>query len=453
MRTFHIGGVHPPENKITASAKIIDVELPREVTMTFGQHIGAPAKCELNKGDHVNRGDIVALAAGFISANVHTPISGTVVKIDKIKAPNGMPCDAVTIAATDDDHEKDLAAIADRKLLRTDSEVAALDAKKIIEIIDNAGIVGLGGATFPTKVKLSPPPGMKADVVIINAVECEPYLTNDHALMLECPDAILDGVRLLMRAAEVDRAVIGVEANKKNAIELLRNRISSLGIDGITVMELEVKYPQGGEKQLIQAVTGKETPSGALPIATGAIVQNVATAYAVHNAVRFGQPLIDRVVTVTGPSVGRPGNYRAAIGISIEKLIELAGGVPADTGKIVLGGPMMGKAIVNIDTPTTKGVSGILMLPENQAGRGEVEPCIRCAKCVSACPMGLEPYLLATLSRLGEWEDAEKEKVMNCMECGCCSFICPASRPILDFIRLGKQTVGAAIRARQSQKK
>lgn len=453
MRTFHIGGVHPPENKITASAKIIDVELPREVTMTFGQHIGAPAKCELNKGDHVNRGDIVALAAGFISANVHTPISGTVVKIDKIKAPNGMPCDAVTIAATDDDHEKDLAAIADRKPLRTDSEVAALDAKKIIEIIDNAGIVGLGGATFPTKVKLSPPPGMKADVVIINAVECEPYLTNDHALMLECPDAILDGVRLLMRAAEVDRAVIGVEANKKNAIELLRNRISSLGIDGITVMELEVKYPQGGEKQLIQAVTGKETPSGALPIATGAIVQNVATAYAVHNAVRFGQPLIDRVVTVTGPSVGRPGNYRAAIGISIEKLIELAGGVPADTGKIVLGGPMMGKAIVNIDTPTTKGVSGILMLPENQAGRGEVEPCIRCAKCVSACPMGLEPYLLATLSRLGEWEDAEKEKVMNCMECGCCSFICPASRPILDFIRLGKQTVGAAIRARQSQKK
>ncbi|WP_295731470.1 electron transport complex subunit RsxC [uncultured Muribaculum sp.] len=453
MRTFHIGGVHPPENKITASARIIDVELPREVTLTYGQHIGAPAKCELNKGDHVDRGDIIAVASGFVSANVHTPISGTVVKIDKIKAPNGMPCDAVTIAATDDDHEKDLAAIADRKPLRTEPEIASLDAKKIIEIIDHTGIVGLGGATFPTKVKLSPPPGMKADIVIINAVECEPYLTNDHALMLECPDEILEGVRLLMRAAGVDRATIGVEANKKNAIELLRSRISSLGIEGISVMELEVKYPQGGEKQLIQALTGKEVPSGALPIATGAIVQNVATAYAVYDAVRFGQPLIDRVVTITGPSVERPGNYRAAIGISIEKLIEMAGGVPSDTGKIVLGGPMMGKSIVNIDAPTTKGVSGILMLPENMSERGKTEPCIRCAKCVSACPMGLEPYLLATLSRLGEWEEVEKEKVMNCMECGCCSFTCPSSRPILDFIRLGKQTVGAAIRARQSQKK
>lgn len=453
MRTFRIGGVHPPENKITASAKIIDVELPREVVVTFAQHIGAPAKCELKKGDHVDRGSIVAEASGFVSANVHAPISGTVTKVDQIKMPNGMPSASVTIAADDADHDKDLADIAARKPLRSDEEIAALSPKEIIDIVDRAGIVGLGGATFPTKVKLCPPPGMKADIVIINAVECEPYLTNDHALMLEEPDGILSGVTLLMRAAGVDRAVIGVEANKRNAIELLRKRIEELGLNGISVMELMVKYPQGGEKQLIAAVTGKEVPSGALPIATGAIVQNVATAYAIYEAVRFGQPLIERVVTVTGPSLERPGNYRAAIGMPVARLIELAGGVPEDTGKIILGGPMMGKAIVNIDAPTTKGVSGILLLPESMSRRSKVEPCIRCAQCVTACPMGLEPYLLATLSRFGEWEEVEKEKVMNCIECGCCSYSCPSSRPILDFIRLGKQTVGAAIRARQSQKK
>lgn len=453
MRTFRIGGVHPPENKITASAKIIDVELPREVVVTFAQHIGAPAKCELKKGDHVDRGAIVAEASGFVSANVHAPISGTVTKVDQIKMPNGMPSASVTIAADDADHDKDLADIAARKPIRSDEEMAALSPKEIIDIVDRAGIVGLGGATFPTKVKLCPPPGMKADIVIINAVECEPYLTNDHALMLEEPDGILSGVRLLMRAAGVDRAVIGVEANKRNAIELLRKRIHELGMEGISVMELMVKYPQGGEKQLIAAVTGKEVPSGALPIATGAIVQNVATAYAIYEAVRFGKPLIERVVTVTGPSLQRPGNYRAAIGMPIANLIELAGGVPSDTGKIILGGPMMGKAIVNIDAPTTKGVSGILLLPENRSRRGKIEPCIRCAQCATACPMGLEPYLLATLSRFGEWEEVEKGKVMNCIECGCCSYSCPSSRPILDFIRLGKQTVGAAIRARQSQKK
>ena len=453
MRTFHIGGVHPPENKITASSKIIDVELPREVVVVFAQHIGAPASCIVKKGDHVERGAIVGQATGFVSANVHAPISGTVTKVDKVKGANGMPCDTITIASSDDDHENDLKAIREAKPIRSSDEIKALSAKDIIDIIDNAGIVGLGGATFPTKVKLCPPPGMAADVVVINAVECEPYLTNDHALMLECPDGILAGVEMLMRAANVDRAIIGIEANKANAISLLRQRISELGMNGISVMELMVKYPQGGEKQLIDAVLGKEVPSGALPIATGAIVQNVATAYAVYEAVTYGKPLVDRVVTVTGPSVERPGNYRATIGMPISELIALAGGVPTDTGKIILGGPMMGKTIVNIDAPTIKGVSGILMLPESMSVRRPVESCIRCAQCVSACPMGLEPYLLATLSRYSEWEDLEKEKVMNCVECGCCSFTCPSSRPLLDYIRLGKSTVGAAIRARQSQKK
>ena len=448
LHTFRKGGVHPPESKLTASGTIIPVELPREVVITFAQHIGAPAKCELKKGDHVNRGDLVAAAGGFVSANVHASISGTVTKVDKYKTAFGMPVDTVTITATDEDHQNDLDAIAAVKPLRTDEEIAALDSKALVSIIDAAGIVGLGGATFPTKVKLSPPPGSKAEVLIINAVECEPYLTNDHALMLQHPDEIIAGVQLLMKAAGVNRAIIGIEANKGNAIELLTSKAAS--DSRIEVMGLKVKYPQGGEKQLIDATIGKEVPSGALPIATGAIVQNVATAYAVYEAVKFGKPLIDRVVTITGPSVAKPGNYLAAIGTNLKELIDVAGGVPADTGKIILGGPMMGKSVVQIDAPTVKGTSGILMLPEKEAVRRKVEPCIRCASCVSACPMGLEPYLISTLSRLGRWEEVEEAKVMNCIECGCC-FICPSTRPILDFIRLGKTTVGGIIRARQQK--
>lgn len=449
LHTFRKGGVHPPESKLTASGTIIPVELPREVVITFAQHIGAPAKCELKKGDHVNRGDLVATAGGFVSANVHASISGTVTKVDKYKTAFGLPVDTVTITATDEDHQNDLDAIAAVKPLRTDEEIADLDSKVLVSIIDAAGIVGLGGATFPTKVKLSPPPGSKAEVLIINAVECEPYLTNDHALMLQHPDEIIAGVQLLMKAAGVNRAIIGIEANKGNAIELLTSKAAS--DSRIEVMGLKVKYPQGGEKQLIDATIGKEVPSGALPIATGAIVQNVATAYAVYEAVKFGKPLIDRVVTITGPSVAKPGNYLAAIGTNLKELIDVAGGVPADTGKIILGGPMMGKSVVQIDAPTVKGTSGILMLPEKEAVRRKVEPCIRCASCVSACPMGLEPYLISTLSRLGRWEEVEEAKVMNCIECGCCSFICPSTRPILDFIRLGKTTVGGIIRARQQK--
>lgn len=449
LHTFHKGGVHPPESKLTASAEIIPVDLPREVVIAFAQHIGAPAKCELKKGDHVNRGDLVAAASGFVSANVHTSISGTVTKIDKSKTAFGLPIDTVTIVASDEDHERDLEAVKNPVALRTDEEIAALDPKEIIGIIDNAGIVGLGGATFPTKVKLCPPPGSKAEVLIINAVECEPYLTNDHALMLQRPDEILEGVKLLMKAAGVDRAIIGIENNKANAIDLLTQKAES--DSRIEVMPLQVKYPQGGEKQLIAATIGKEVPSGALPIATGAIVQNVATAYAVYEAVKFGKPLIERVMTITGPSVERPGNYLVALGTNLKAVIDVAGGVPADTGKIILGGPMMGKSAVQIDAPTVKGTSAVLMLPQSEAKRNKVEPCIRCASCVSACPMGLEPYLLSTLSRFEQWEEVEANKVMNCIECGCCSYICPSTRPLLDYIRLGKTTVGGIIRARQQK--
>ena len=446
-----MGGVHPQENKLSASEPIVVVDLPKEVTLFMNQHIGAPAKPIVKKGDHVKRGDIVAEPGGFVSAQIHSPISGEVVSVGPVKNSNGVPCEAITIKSDMSDAESDGETVRSNPPARTDEEIAALEPEQIVGLIKDAGIVGLGGATFPTHVKLSPPPGNKAELLIINAVECEPYLTNDHALMLAYPDEIIEGVRLLRRAAKVDKAVIGIENNKPDAIALLNERLA--GADDIEVVPLKVKYPQGGEKQLIEAVMGREVPSGALPISVGAIVQNVATAYAVHRAIRYDEPLMGRIVTVTGPGVKYPGNYFCTIGRPISSIIDKAGGLPEDTAKVILGGPMMGRTAANLDAPTTKGVSGILILGQEEARRREVQPCIRCGACVDVCPMGLEPFLVSTLSRLGRWEDAENEKVMNCIECGSCSFICPASRPLLDYIRIGKMTVGAAMRARAQQKK
>lgn len=448
--TFRRGGVHPPQDKLTAGKPIIDMELPMEAIVTFSQHIGAIAKCDLKKGDHVRRGDIVAHATGAVSANVHSPITGTVVKIDKWKTAFGYPADTVTIRATEEEHVADMMASNNESATRSDKEVDAISTDAIKDIIAQSGIVGLGGATFPTKVKLSPPPGCNAELLIINGAECEPYLTCDHALMLEHPDAIIRGTRLLYRAAGVGRAAIAIEDNKPDAIAAMTR--AALPYPEIEIVTLKTKYPQGGEKQLIDAVIHREVPTGALPIATGAIVQNVATAYAVYRAVYDDMPLIDRVVTVTGPSVKRPGNYRVAIGTPLADLIALAGGVPADTGKIVLGGPMMGRSVVSLDAPTVKGISGVLMLPESQATRRPPEPCIRCGSCVEACPMGLEPYLISTLSRQHRWEEAEAESVTSCIECGSCSYCCPSSRPLLDYIRLGKTTVMGMIRARAAKK-
>ena len=446
-----MGGVHPQENKLSASEPIVVVDLPKEVTLFMNQHIGAPAKPIVKKGDHVKRGDIVAEPGGFVSAQIHSPISGEVVSVGPVKNSNGVPCEAITIKSDMSDAESDGETVRSNPPARTDEEIAALEPEQIVGLIKDAGIVGLGGATFPTHVKLSPPPGNKAELLIINAVECEPYLTNDHALMLAYPDEIIEGVRLLRRAAKVDKAVIGIENNKPDAIALLNEHLA--GADDIEVVPLKVKYPQGGEKQLIEAVMGREVPSGALPISVGAIVQNVATAYAVHRAIRYDEPLMGRIVTVTGPGVKYPGNYFCTIGRPISSIIDKAGGLPEDTAKVILGGPMMGRTAANLDAPTTKGVSGILILGQEEARRREVQPCIRCGACVDVCPMGLEPFLVSTLSRLGRWEDAENEKVMNCIECGSCSFICPASRPLLDYIRIGKMTVGAAMRARAQQKK
>ena len=441
LKTFRIGGVHPPENKLSAGQAIITADLPKQAVVMLSQHIGAPAQAVVAKGDKVKVGTLLAQAGGFVSANIHSPVSGTVSKIDTAIDAAGFQRPAIIIDVEGDEWEESI----DRS--ETLVKECTLDAKAIIDRIKECGIVGLGGATFPTHVKLSPPPGMTATILIINAVECEPYLTSDHQLMMEKGEEILVGVEILRKAINVERAVIGIENNKKDAIAHLQEIAAK--VLGIEICPLKVKYPQGGEKQLIQATIGRAVPSGALPIAVGAVVQNVGTALAVYEAVMKHKPLIERIVTITGKSVKHPGNYLCRIGTPISKLIEAAGGVPEDTAKVIGGGPMMGRSMVNIDSPILKGTSGVLLINEQEAARKPIRNCIRCSKCVSVCPMGLEPYLLAKLSTFNLLERLEEEKVMDCIECGSCSFTCPSARPLLDYIRLGKGRTGAMIRNRK----
>ncbi|MDL2306126.1 electron transport complex subunit RsxC, partial [Bacteroides sp. OttesenSCG-928-D19] len=423
---------------------IIVAEVPSKVVILLGQHIGAPAKAVVKKGDTVKVGTLIAEAGGFVSAPIHSSVSGKVVKVDSVIDASGYPKPAVFIDVDGDDWEESIDR--SKELLKE----CTLTSEEIVKKIAGAGIVGLGGACFPTQVKLSPPPGSKAECIVINAVECEPYLTADHQLMLEHAEEIMVGVTILMKAVKVEKAFIGIEKNKPDAIELLTKVAASYS--GITVVPLKVKYPQGGEKQLIDAILSRQVPSGALPIATGAVVQNVGTAYAVYEAVQKNKPLFERVLTVTGKSVAKPSNFLARIGTPVQQLIDACGGLPEDTGKIISGGPMMGKALINTDVPTAKGTSGILLMTQKEAKRAEAQSCIRCAKCVGACPMGLEPYLLSVLAEKGDFERMEKENIMDCIECGSCQFTCPAKLPLLDYCRLGKSKVGAMIRSRQVKK-
>ena len=438
LKTFSIGGVHPHENKLSAHQPIIKAEIPAKAVILLGQHIGAPAKPIVAKGDVVKVGTKIAEPGGFVSAAIHSSVSGKVAKIDTVIDASGYPKPAIFIDVDGDEWEESID--------RTETLVREcnLTSEEIVKKIANAGIVG-----FPTQVKLCPPPAFKAECVIINAVECEPYLTADHQLMLEHAEEIMVGVSILMKAVKVNKAFIGIENNKPDAIQLMAKVASSYA--GIEVVALKVQYPQGGEKQLIDAITSRQVASGALPISTGAVVQNVGTAFAVYQAVQKNKPLFERVITVTGKSVAKPSNFLARIGTPMKQLIDACGGLPEDTGKIIGGGPMMGKALVNTEVPTAKGSSGILIMNQKEAKRGEVQPCIRCAKCVGACPMGLEPYLLSALAEHTEFERMEKERIMDCIECGSCQFTCPANRPLLDYCRLGKGKVGAIIRARQAK--
>lgn len=446
LASFKLGGIHPAESKLTAGMPIVALELPRKATMLLQQHIGAPAEPVVAPGEHVVRGQMIARAASFVSAAVHASISGTVKAIGPATLPCGYTGMAITIEASEEDHRTD--TVSRDALLERDTRPAdrrlceSLSREEIRGRIAAAGIVGMGGATFPSLVKLATKEGAEPEVLIINACECEPYLTCDDALMRAFAPRIMEGIELMMKASGVKRAIIGIEDNKPEATAALRKALDTSA--PISVQPLRTKYPQGGEKQLVEALTGRRIPSGALPAAVGAIVHNVATAFAVYAAVDGGRPLTDRVITVTGDVPNR-GNYLVAVGTSIAELLP---DLPLKA-KIILGGPMMGRTAVTLDTPVTKGTSGILVLEDSHTLRRTVEPCIRCAACVQACPMGLEPYLLAAYGQRRMWPEAEAALAADCIECGSCSYSCPASRPLLDFIRVAKSQVMAAIRSRK----
>ena len=446
MKTFPMGGVHPSDNKQWSKGSAIEaMELPDVVNIPLAQHIGAPATAVVKKGDSVVVGQIIAEPTGFMSAAIHAPISGTVTAVDMQVNGQGLRQMMITIKREGDEWD---AAIDRSQTLVTECN---LEPKAIIEKIKAAGIVGMGGATFPTHVKLSIPDGKRAEILIINGVECEPYLTSDYRTMLERGEQLVVGVRILMRAIGVTKAVIGVEANKPDAVKHLQTILA--GATDIKVQMLKTQYPQGGEKQLIAAVTGREVPAPpALPIDVGAVVCNASTAVAVYEAVQKNKPLIERVVTVTGSAVPAPKNLLTRFGTPVEALIAKCGGLAEGDVKVINGGPMMGRALSNIGMPVMKGCSGITIMVGDAAKRGVESACIKCAKCVEACPMGLEPYLLSKQARKKAWDAMEANDITSCIECGCCQFTCPANLPLLDHIRLGKQTVMGIIRARCAKK-
>ena len=448
MRTFPIGGIHPSDNKKWSKDKAIEaMALPEEVAVPMIQHIGAPATPVVAKGDKVLTGQLIAQATGFVSANIHSPISGVVKAIEERANAEGLYRQMIVIKREGDEWVESIDRSTELK------RECTLNPADIIAKIKDAGIVGMGGATFPTHVKLTVPDGQKAEILIINGVECEPYLTSDYRTMLERGEELLTGVEILMRALGVERAVIGVENNKPDAVAHLNNLIAKGNYRGIEVMPLKTRYPQGGEKQLIAAVTGRQVPPPpALPISVGAVVCNASTSVAVYEAVQKNKPLIERVVTITGKEVKDTHNYIVRFGTSLNSFIEAAGGLPEGDVKVLNGGPMMGRAVVNLDSPVMKGCSGVTILSGKEAKRGKELSCIKCAKCVTACPMGLEPYLISKLAMKQLWDRAEDHNIMECIECGCCSYTCPSNLPLLDYIRIGKQTVMANIRARVMKK-
>ncbi len=445
MKTFPQGGIHPDDKKFSEQKAIVDLPLPETVFIPCSQHIGAPAVPVVQPGDKVLVGQLIAQRQGFISANVHSSVSGTVKKMVELPDPEGWKKPSFEIEVSGDEWLEGIDRSPELKkdITATPDEIRAK--------VTAAGIVGLGGATFPADIKLSIPPGKSAEFLIINGVECEPYLTSDHRLMLEKTEEIIVGIRIALKALGLKKALVGVEANTPDAIEQLRK--FAVPYPEIEIIALKVWYPQGGERQLVKALTNREIPPPprGLPIDVGCVVFNVATCFSIYEAVQKNKPLIDRVVTVTGDSVKNPSNFRVRIGTSIRTLIDAAGGLPEDAAKVIRGSVMMGKAIPDISIPITKGAGGIVIISEKEAKRKQKQVCIRCAKCVSVCPLGMEPYLLMTLVEQGRLDEAELEKITNCCECGCCSFTCPSNRPLLDYIRYGKASVLQRMKARQQK--
>jgi electron transport complex protein RnfC len=430
LKTFRKGGIHPEENKITAGKPIADLPVPPIVILPLLQHIGTPAKVLVKKGDKVKTGQMIGYGEGFIAANIHASATGTVTRIDKFTDASGYKRMAVEIETAPDEWFADIDNSPD--LLK--DFISSLPEIRVR--IWDKGVVGMGGATFPTHVKMAFPKGKKAGTLIINGAECEPYITADHRIMLENGEEVLIGIRLIMDAIGSEKAIIGIENNKQDAIENL-SRLSDK-YTGISVQGLKVKYPQGSEKHLIKSITGREVPSGGLPVDIDIVIFNVGTMFAVYEAVQKNKPLISRIVTVTGKSLKNPSNFRVRIGTPVSELIKAAGGLPENASKIIAGGPMMGKSLNSLDVPVTKGMSGLLVLDDEESKRKPVQNCIRCSRCVSVCPMGIEPYLIMTMVEKEKCEYLDDCHINDCMECGSCSYICPANRPLLDYIRLGK---------------
>lgn len=449
LHTFKIGGIHPEENKITAEMPTQMAELPKQAIFPLSQHIGAPAKPVVQRGDKVKVGTLLAEAGGFVSAPIYSSVSGTVAKIDEEFDATDYRKPVIIVNVEGDEWEENI----DRgDKLETLADHPELTPEEIVIRVQAAGVTGMGGAGFPTHVKLCPPPTAKAECIIVNAVECEPYITSDYRLMMEHPDEIIAGLELLMKAAKVERGYIGIEENKPEAIKLLTEKTAN--DSRIEVIPLAQKYPQGGEKQLVDAVIHRQVPAPpAIPANVGAIVQNVGTTFAVYEAVMKRKPLIERYTTVTGKRIKRPGNFLVRIGTPFSQLIEACGGMPEGDNKVLAGGPMMGKAVISLNTPVCKGTNSITVISGDEAHRKKVQPCIRCAKCVSVCPMGLEPYLIATLSAFKEYERAENEDIVSCIACGSCQYTCPSGRPILDNILQGKAVVMGMIRERTAKAK
>lgn len=442
LKTFPVGGVHPAEHKYSAGKKIEKIDLPAQVSIPVAQHIGAPSEPIVKKGDIVKVGQLIAKSSGFISANIHSSVSGKVAKIDDVLDSTGYKQKCIVIDVEGDEWMEDI----DKS--DTVSKEINTTPDEIRNKVNEAGIVGLGGACFPSHVKLSVPPGKTAKYVIINAVECEPYLTADHQIMMEKGEEIIVGCRIIQKALNAEKIHIGIENNKPDAIEYFEKITKEF--QDIEVHKLKVQYPQGGEKQLIKAVVNREVPSGGLPIDVGVVVHNVGTAFAIYEAVQKNKPLFERVVTVTGKKVKNPTNILARIGTPSDLLIEAAGGLPENTGKIVNGGPMMGKALKINNVPVTKGTSGILIFDEADSKRPEVYNCIRCGRCLTVCPLALEPYLLKNMTESMMFEELEAERLYDCMECGSCSYTCPSGVPLLDYIRLGKGKLNQILRSKKS---
>lgn len=431
LATFK-GGIHPPDKKtLAANSFIVESKPPKIVVISLSQHIGAPCTPIVSIGQEVKKGEIVGEPAGFVSSPVHASVSGKVVAIGEFPNAMGKMINSVVI---ENNGKEEWTSLKDNP------DYMGLAPEALKEKVKSSGIVGMGGAAFPTVVKLSPPKEKTIDAVLINGAECEPYLTADYRLMVEKPKEIIEGLKILMKVLGVQKGYIGIENNKPAAVAKMKE--AAAGETGIEVMALEVKYPQGAEKMLIKAIIGREVPPRALPMDVGVVVQNVGTALAIYEAARFGKPLIERVVTVTGEGITEPKNLMVRIGAMISGLIEECGGFKDRAGKVISGGPMMGFALSSLDVAVTKGTSGILVIPEAEvAHTDDFGPCIRCSRCIDACPMGLMPSMLSVLSEKGFYEDAKEYNLFDCFECGSCAYVCPSKRPIVQLVRLAKSMV------------